>query len=535
MSLLNFFFKPLRTSPGRSAEPDRFLVFGFIAALLANWAPLVVSEYLPFTDLSGHMGLAGALAHWDDPAARIPAYFVRDIRLIPGVIFEAFAYAMHPLLGIPAATNLYIALFCVAGVPLALLYALRVFGRDPRLCLLAFPFLYHRCLWYGFVNFAASLPFLLVSLGLLERCLEDGRSGALKRGRFVALALAACLTVAAHAFGAMVFFGLALLLIVLSIPGPATLAAILVSLAPALGYLLGWLRTGSDTGSPTGLVSQITDSIRPLGESVDLFYQWTINGLASDVDQYVFIAGAAGLLASFAFAIARRAPAEPAAPLRLRGKPFVLLSATVVMFFLLPMELRVPYWWAVAVRLVPLAWLLAALALPRTSQRTPAWALAPALAAGIFYGGYLAYDFRTWFRNVEMAGLNQVLDAIPKGARIHAVWPPFEHERHYAHYPIAFAANYYVVRRGGLATPMMDGSKDLWVLPRPFPPRAPWGMVRAFSWSRHGPHWDYFLVKRPPPGLPQVRPVFRDAPPGAVTLVASHGLWSAYKREGSEP
>lgn len=524
-------FMRLRTFLGRAVKGDRFLVVAFLIALLANWAPLVVSEYLPFTDLSGHMGLAGALAHWDDAAAQIPAYFERDIRLIPGVLFEAFAFALHPLLGVPAATNLFIGLFCVAGVPLSLLYALRVFRRDPRLCLLAFPFLYHRSIWYGFVNFAASVPFLLVSLALLEQCLEDGRAGVLKRRRFVALALTAFLTVAAHAFGAMVLFGLALLLILLSIPRISTFAAVLTSLAPALAYLFRWLRTGTHTGSPSGLFAQITGSIRPLTGSLDLFYQWTINGLASDVDQYVFIAGASGLAASLTFAASRRSPGKSATPLRLRAKPFVLLSATLIMFFLLPMELRTPYWWAVAVRLVPLAWLFAALSLPRASQKTPAWALAPALAAGVFYGGYLAFDFRAWFQNVEMAGLNQVLDEIPQGARVHAIFPPFDQERHYAHYPIAFAANYYVVRRGGVATPMMDGTKDVWVSPRPLPPRAPWGMGRAFSWTLYGSHWDYFLVKHPPPGLPPIRPPFRDAPPGSVTLVARSGLWSVYKRE----
>lgn len=521
----------LRAFLGRVAMRDRFLVLACVAALFANWAPLVVSEYLPFTDLSGHMGLAGALAHWDEPAAKIPAYFERDIRLIPGILFEAFAAALHPLLGVPAATNLFIALFCVAGPPLALLYALRVFRRDPRLCLLAFPFLYHRCIWYGFVNFAASVPLLIASLALLEQCLKDGRAGIPRRRRFVLLALLTFLTVAAHAFGAMVFFGLALLLILLSSPRLPTLAAVLVSFAPALAYLLRWLRTGTHTGSPGALLAQITGSVRPVGGSLDLFYQWTINGLANDVDQYAFIAGAAGLAVPFVFAIIRRPPEKSPIPLHLRAKPVVLLSITLVMFFLLPMELRTPYWWAVAVRLVPLAWLLAVLAIPLSSRQTPAWALAPALAAGVFYGGYLAYDFRAWFRNVEMAGLNQVLDAIPKGARLHAIFPPFEHERHYAHYPIAFAGNYYVVRRGGVATPMMDGTKDVWILPKPLPPRAPWGMGRAFSWALYGRHWDYFLVKQPPPGLPPVRPVFRDAPPGAVTLVATSGLWSVYKRQ----
>jgi hypothetical protein len=524
--------KRLRALPGRSEEGDRFLVLALIAGILANWAPLFASEYLPFTDLSGHMGLAGALAHWDDAAARIQAYFDRDIRLIPGVLFEAFAFALHPVLGVPAATNLFIGLFCVAGVPLALLYVLRAFRCDPRLSLLALPFLYHRCIWYGFVNYAASVPLLLVSIGLLEQCLEDGRLGVLKRRRFVALALMAFMTVAAHAFGAMVLFGLALLLILVSMPRLRTLGAILASLAPALAYLFRWLRTGTHTGSPSGLLAQITGARRPIEGSLDLFYQWTINGLASDVDQYVFIAGAAGLAASLAFAVARRAPEKEksAVPLRLRFKPLVLLAATLVMFFLLPMELQTPYWWAVAVRLVPLAWIFAALALP-ASRRTPAWALAPSLAAGVFYGGYLAYDFRAWFQNVEMAGLNQVLDAIPKGARVHALYPPFDQERHYAHYPIAFAANYYVVRRGGVATPMMDGTKDVWVFPKPPPPRAPWGMGRAFSWALYGRHWDYFLVKHPPPGLPPIRPPLRDAPPGAVTLVAASGLWSVYKRE----
>jgi len=208
----------------------------------------------------------------------------------------------------------------------------------------------------------------------------------------------------------------------------------------------------------------------------------------------------------------------------------LLLLIVFHMFLILPMELANPPWWAVCVRLVPFVWFLGILALPRTGRKTPAWVIAPALCAGIYYGGYLAYDFRTWFHNVEMAGFDQALDDIPKGMKVHSIWPDFNSESHYKHFPFAHFGTFYTVRRGGLAVPLIDGSKEFWVVPKDRPPHAGWSRVHEFSWVRHGRHWDYFLVKSPPPGAPPMPKVFADAPAGAVEKVSTHGLWSVYKR-----
>jgi hypothetical protein len=352
------------------------------------------------------------------------------------------------------------------------------------------------------------------------------------------LAAVFVLIVLAHAFAACVFLGFILLLALLAPFAVARLVRLGAALVPGGLILARWfaLGRGEHAGGP-GLLSEIIHGHPSLAASAALFYDWTRGGLGNHVNDVALLGMAASVVGCAAFAgfsrIARRsiAPGGLRAVLW-RARYVVLLAAALVLFYRLPMTIHAPYWWAVSVRLVPIAWLLLILAIPAPTRRWPTWLFLPAVAAALFYHAYLAYDFRTWFAGVEMAGLDAALDEIPPGRRVQGLWPDFTSERHYAHYPIAHAVNYYVVRRGGIANPMMDGHglKDLWIVPRPRPPSPPWGLARAFSWRAHGGGWDYFLVKAPPPGAPPMVPLFRDAPPGAVRLVARHDLWSVYER-----
>lgn len=131
---------------------------------------------------------------------------------------------------------------------------------------------------------------------------------------------------------------------------------------------------------------------------------------------------------------------------------------------------------------------------------------------------------------VELRGFAAALQAIPVGQRVHALYPVFEGERHYSHFPMGHIVDWYVVDRGGTATPWMTSHpKEVWVAQRPRP-SGPWGKHEQFSWQRYGAFWDYFLVKQPAPGNAGAYQPFRDAPQGAVSEIFSSGLWSVWKR-----
>jgi hypothetical protein len=182
--------------------------------------------------------------------------------LLPTVLYESVTYLVAHVLLLPAASNLFIALFCVVGVVAAMVYALRAFGRDPRLAVLVLPVVYPRCLWWGFVVNAAAIPLTLVGLALTSQLLERPRLG-----RSALLALCAAATVAAHFFFGCVLLGLALALIVLALPRPArVVAGAMVPLLAAVAYL-GWCLApkGGAHGQLHGLLGELWATPGPPG------------------------------------------------------------------------------------------------------------------------------------------------------------------------------------------------------------------------------------------------------------------------------
>lgn len=533
----------------------------FALGLALNLLPLT-AKYLPFTDLPGHMGQVGALVHAREPAARIDEYFRVAPHACPSQLYEAVVWALARVMPVPWASNLYVGLFCVLALPLSVLALLRAFGRDARLALLALPLAYHRCVWYGFINYAAALPMALFGLALVAAVLD--RPLRLARGRVLALAALVPLAAFAHFFAALWLLALGAMLVALRRPPRRTVAALAAAALPGALFVGAWVLgkpvadDGSTGNAPVGLGRALLEdlgAIEPPWRTVPRFFGWTVGGLGNHVDEAVLVAFVASV-AGYALWVRRHRPAAGAraagdgasAPgpalsrvqlavrrvrrlLAWERRGAVLLLIALAAYFLLPMELPHPGWWAVSVRFVVPAWVFALLALPAPTRRVPFALLAPAALAGVLYGPYLAYDFHRWFMGVEMAGFDAALDDIPPGQRVLALWPSFDDERHYAHFPLAHAIDYYTVRRGGYANPWLEGvPHDLWVTTRERPPAPGWGMAFAFSWPEHAPHFDYFLAKDPPPGLPPLPPLFTDAPPGAVAPVSVHGLWRLYRR-----
>jgi hypothetical protein len=141
----------------------------------------------------------------------------------------------------------------------------------------------------------------------------------------------------------------------------------------------------------------------------------------------------------------------------------------------------------------------------------------------------MAVDFRTWYRDVETRGFDDVVAALPAAPHVLMLWPDFTAERHYAHFPMSHFGTLLLGTKGGRVSPVLGGlPKDMWVVAKPEPPTPGWGLARAFRWDLHAASWDFFLVKQPAPG----NGAFPIAWPGQfpVEKVATSGLWSLWRK-----
>lgn len=521
----------------------------FAAGLVANLLPLLVAPILPFADLHGHAGLLGAMVHRGDPAARIDDYFTFHVRPSPNAIFWVVGWPLTQAVSVTTATNLYLAMFCVVGLPVSLLVALRAHGKDPVLSFLAFPLIYHRCLWYGFAGNVAAVPLLLLTLALASLAFAHPRAG----WRDLALALALLVLSTAHAFLYLVTLCLVILWALLAIGQPSRAWRRVAVLLPSLLYLGPWLGASlfgrkPDGGGFLALVKHVFGQRRQLSTYFANVHEWLINGYAGTLDEWVAGIFVATLLACLIFGL--RSPGQSPSPAETppqappttphsspgtagwRWRIAIAWGVLGAGYFLLPMSILRPLsWWAVNVRLLVPCVLVAVLLVPWRPRGLPRAALIPVMASAIVYGGYLTHDFRSWFMRVELDGFSQALAAIPPGKRVHALYPPFDNERHYSHFPMGYVVDYYTVERGGTAVPFLWAVEDYWVGWRPQGPSASWGLASAFRWQTHGRSWDYFLAKQPAPGNGPRLSLFTDAPAGAVSKVFERGLWSVWKRE----
>jgi hypothetical protein len=507
--------------------------------LLIQCLPMAVTRVLPFHDAPGIVGLGGVFAHLDDPATRVREFFDVDYGAYPSIGYFGWAFLAGKL-HVPAdvAFNVFIAIFCLAGPPLALVLVLRAFGKPPALALLALPVGFHHQIWYGFLGSAAAITGLLLALGFARRLCEAPRIG-----DHLGLAAATLFVALCHPF--TLAMTLAVVAPVVVWPAPAgrrpllSRAARLGCFLPTFAFLAAWARHFFGAGAtpdPVPFTSRLARELRlqrpPLGEDLRELFQWLGGGYRGGVDEVV-TAAALVLLGAFLVAGVRAAeqPAAEAVPAARRGNALWLGWAALVLalgYLFLPMKIYWPtYWWGLRVRcVVPL--FLVAVASVRTARRgLPAWAALPAAAVALFFAGYVAADFRGHWRGRALEGYDEAVAAIPPGHSL-LYFSALPETRYTLPHP--YLAQYYVARTGGRATPFLGGHPgSYWVTQKPVPVAPPWGDRTQFLWQEHGLGYDYFLVEMPLEG-PQIDPM-ETVPPDAVTRLTNRGRWRSYRRE----
>lgn len=151
--------------------------FGLAVAILPLW----VARELPLVDLPQHEYVLAVLGHRDDPATLYARHF--DVRpgIRPYLGYYVVVGLLDRVMSIDLANRVFLSVV-VAAFPLSIAFLLRGLGRPAWPALLSIPFAFGDAFGWGYVNYCASLPLLLATLGLWVRSLAD----AARRGWWLA-------------------------------------------------------------------------------------------------------------------------------------------------------------------------------------------------------------------------------------------------------------------------------------------------------------------------------------------------------------
>jgi hypothetical protein len=502
----------------------RIEVAVFAALVVLAVAPVFAGRYLPFFDYGAHLAVPAALRHRADPATQVSALWTLDLRLVPNALHYAFTYVVSFVTSIETASRLFVALMCIAALPLAAVVFLRAFGRDWRLAVLVVPLAWNRCLWYGFIGFCAALPIALLVLALLERDLEQP-----SWRRELGIAALMALLPIAHFFVMVVTSVLAFVLLLAHARG-ARFARLLRSVAPlaagpavvAPWFLRSLAAGGTSTDSAAGALLARPD---PKGYAA-LLRHWFMDSYTGSIDDVVALVLVAALAALIVQV--RRAPGFADPPPAARRAPLLMSGALVILYLALPFELRGPFhWWGMNVRVLPLLFIcLLASAAPGRLDRVGRLILVPVAAASIAFCSYVTVDIaRTFNGPWGTAGLDDVLAQVPKGARVLGLYTDYRQPPHYAHYAFHYASSYAVVRGAAMAAPFVPIPQS-WTNPRRVPEYPTAGDAALFRFERHAPGYSHFLVRTCEGRGCIADPLEREA---AVERVAQSGRWRLYR------
>lgn len=210
-----------------------------------------VSPLLPFADIGFHLAAADIRAHFNSPEANFAAYYeLSALGMRPNLVHHLFAAApVWP--SVLTANRIFLTLYTI-GMVVAVLGINRMARGNHWVALLGCVCIYNYNLVYGFIDFVAAMPALLLLLYLL--CHAERAQPAMLIG---GLALVLTSLFFCHALAAV--FGILLIATFAALRRPASLRTSLLlvcSAMPACGMLLWWRHGGIDEKRGLGWLKQ---------------------------------------------------------------------------------------------------------------------------------------------------------------------------------------------------------------------------------------------------------------------------------------
>ncbi len=162
-----------RIDPCDDPEAEKLSPWALITFFIALTISLSIYwkfKFQPMQDVGHHVAHSAIVADFSRPGSLYPSlYFPPDPLLANSFLYTVAGY-LGKLTGVTFAFRLCMS-FYLAGVPLANLYALRVFGRSAWPAILAVPLVYGMNWFAGFANLLFAGPFLVISIPLFYRAI----------------------------------------------------------------------------------------------------------------------------------------------------------------------------------------------------------------------------------------------------------------------------------------------------------------------------------------------------------------------------
>lgn len=512
------------------SKPDFALRCFYWAALLSPALVPLLVRYLPFQDWPGHLGLVGVLVHWDDPRFTMPAEYFSRGWVGPNRLFYVLSWPFGEAFGPVTGARILLALFLGALGP-SVHGLVRALGGDPRVALLVPPLALGRHLLCGFAPNAAALPFFVLSLAAFARARRRPSAGA-----WVLVFVLGLATLGLHVFVFLVLAGLLSLSALVEVGRrqwgvAAATAGTLALFAP----FVAWLGRPAASSSGSGTIRALFDAIDlPTWSKASAAWTWLFasyhESVTDDAIQAlwasVFVTGAmAGWVA-----LGRRARSRPGEGDRHVDAVHLgtWFAATAVVFLGFEEYVGPPVnWWGGSLRLPVLAALFATAGLgflvPAVTKRVRGALLYASAFTSVAFVAFVVATTKR-FERTEMAGFDDVVEAIPYGASVCPLHHGSEVTADFPGVAHGYVGNYVVARRGGRIPQGVFGNEGVLFGARVGIVQPGWGQLSGFRWSRHHRDCDYFLVRI------DAGEVWSEEHRGRVKRVATSSTWSLYEQ-----
>ena len=502
----------------------------FFVAIVATVVPLWSAHYLPFVDIPQHLHLINVLGHLGDGTTLYPEVFRPRGEITPYLGYYYAVWLLARVVNVFTANALFLTGVAIA-TPLAVGVLARRLGGSFWVGILACPLFYGDNLYWGFINYCAALPLLLLACALFLAILEDTPDRRFRREAALGVLLIAVQLTHVQAF---VYAGMALPLLLLLTPSdrPRRVRAIGAVVPAALLFAiwsLGRLGDQPDVapGEPWKAWGPILSArnlvFKPAGENLDQLGALLANGLRDQSDHpVVTLLGVLALAALVLGLVFRQRGASLPWTARLRGP--LLAALALALFLFMPFDVR-GYMYYVNYRFAELFALvaIAALPLPVHVAVQRGWVLATT-AVCLWYGVLLAGHFAQFQREAD--ALDTVIAATGQNPRVMAL--SFDTQSAIASHPVYLhAASHLALARGGITSFSFASTAHSPLAYRGAPPPAPrseWA-ANQFDYPAYGSFYDAYLVR----GAVPARVVFRGME-ATVRVAAQSGAFTLYVR-----
>lgn len=522
-------------------DPRRLDRLAWLFALAVAVVPFWVTRDLPLVDLPQHNYVIAVLGQLDDPDTLYPAQFERRPGLRPYIGYYAVAGLLARVVSIETANRIFLTGLVIA-LPLAMAFLLRSLGRRTWPALLTIPFAFGDTLAWGFMNYCAAFPVMVLGLGAWVRAIADP-----PRRLAWSLGLIACLA-AMLAFhpGPAFYLAPALPFLLLTTrapedrPGQGLVAwlaprrlplAVLALCAAAGGILAAGVAMRSRTvaaavarGDWIGLLMQRHYEFRPPGESMRLLPDLLANFMRDGSDRIgLFAVAAVGLAAVVVSRFDRGAAPGHAGTGIERVRPAGLVAIGLGLYLALPLHIY-GLVGLMSPRFAPVAAAMAAGLVPALGERSRRAFVWLAALAALGTAVPMVLGFRAFDR--EAAALRRIEAAV--GPRPTVMGLVFDYDSRVVRHPVYLHAAASMARAGG---GIPNHSLATWsvspIRHRVAPPPSYEDEWRPdlYDDATMGPAYDHFLGRGREPGA-----VFGGRLGRELVVAAREGDWWLVRR-----